>query len=254
MKKVLQIMMRSELGLFKKMDSNDFAITYNFPPKPQVLGMLGAIIGLEGYCVNSSNPEFYEKLKDLKISIQPLDENWNEALKIPLKKTIVVYNNFHGYGSKEQGGILQVREQLLIRPGYRIFIKGETEQYNKLKNKLEAQEYFYTPYLGKNEFLAEVIYEGEKDCEKCTKESVEFSSIFLQEYNEQPLIIHRGGKPLPNAFFLMKEEYPISFDNNYFYKTKIAVYTNATHNPNYDKLEKDGYEICEIDGKQFFFI
>ena len=183
MNRTLQILISSDFALFKKNDSNEFALTYNFPPKPQILGLLGAIIGLSGYSKNEKKVDFYEKLKNFKVAIVPLDEN-NQPVIEPPKKTVITYNNYHGYGSMEEGGILQIREQVLIGPRYRIFIVGKGKYYDELKKKLESQEYFYTPYLGKNEFFAVVQYEGEKEATKVTGGTEKISSIFLKDYGK----------------------------------------------------------------------
>ncbi|MBI4019263.1 MAG: type I-B CRISPR-associated protein Cas5 [Candidatus Aenigmarchaeota archaeon] len=250
MSKVLQILVSSEFALFKRNDSNEFALTYNFPPKTQILGLLGAIIGLSGYSKNESKADFYEKLKGFKVAIIPVDEN-NKAVTEPPKKTVITYNNYHGYGSMEEGGILQVREQLLIEPRYRIFIFGEGEYYDKLKKKLEMHEYFYTPYLGKNEFLAVVEYEGEKDAIKTTKGNIKISSIFLRDYGIFAMS-ERGNRN--EIQFIIVEEYPVSFDTNYLYQKKIVIYSDGMHIPNYEKVEKDGFRILEVEGQHLFFI
>jgi len=251
MGKLLQILISSEFALFKKNDSNEFALTYNFPPKTQLLGLLGAIIGLSGYSKNENKADFYEKLKDFKIAIIPINEN-NKNVAEPPKKTVITYNNYHGYGSNEMGGILQVKEQLLIEPRYRIFISGKGEYYDKLKKKLESQEYFYTPYLGKNEFLASIQYEGEKESTKITKGAVKISSIFLKDYGNLNLLSKFGNRN--EMQFIIVEDYPISFDENYLYQKKIVIYSDGTQSPDYEKIENDGFEICKVEDQHLFFI
>ncbi len=251
MGKVLQILISSEFALFKRNDSNEFALTYNFPPKTQILGLMGAIIGLSGYSKNETKADFYETLKGFKLAILPLNEN-NESATEPPKKTVVTYNNYHGYGSREIGGILQVKEQLLIEPKYRIFISGEGEYYDKLKKKLESQEYFYTPYLGKNEFLAAVQYEGEKEATKITQGDVKLSGIFLKDYGNLYLLSKFGNRN--ETQFIIVEDYPVSFDANYLYQKKIAIYSDGTQSPDYKKIESDGFEICKVEDQHLFFI
>ncbi len=251
MVKVLQILICSEFGLFKRNDSNELGLTYNFPPKTQILGLLGSVIGLSGYSEGKSKPEFYEKLKWFKIAIQPLGENKENLMEAP-KKTIITYNNYHGYGSMEEGGILQVREQILIRPTFRIFVKGEGEEYIKLKSRLENQEYFYTPYFGKNEFLAEIHYEGEKEISKITDGEVSIQSIFLKEYAKYNIAPTRENPT--RAKLIIADDYPVSFDENYIYQKKVAIYADGVQKPDYDKMEKDGFEICEVNQQPLFFI
>ncbi len=38
----------SDFGFFKKPDINEFGLTYNLPPKPAILGMIGGVLGMNG--------------------------------------------------------------------------------------------------------------------------------------------------------------------------------------------------------------
>ena len=77
----LKFELKSNMAIIKKPDSNETYYTYNFPHKIMLLGLLGAIIGLNGYNYYSFQksigkevkeiPEFYDKLKNLKIGILP---------------------------------------------------------------------------------------------------------------------------------------------------------------------------------------
>ena len=68
----------ASMAIIKKPDSNETYYTYNFPHKIMLFGLLGAIIGLNGYNYYSFQkwlgkpieklPEFYEKLKKIKIN------------------------------------------------------------------------------------------------------------------------------------------------------------------------------------------
>lgn len=103
------------MAIIRKPDSNETYYTYNFPHKIMILGMLGAIIGLNGYNYYSlqkhlgkkvnAMPEFYEKLKQLKIAIVPNLGDKNFSRKIQ------AFNNSVGYASKEVGNNLIVKEQ-----------------------------------------------------------------------------------------------------------------------------------------------
>ena len=140
-----------------------------------LLGILGSIIGLEGYTSNNDKPqiefEFITKLHNLKIGIQPLKKTCFAPVKSSdfsikyetFEKFSCSYNNFHGYGSYETGGNLVVTEQILIDPAFRIFLyKGECEKevFNKINEKLSNNLAYFLPYMGKNEFPISIIYEG----------------------------------------------------------------------------------------------
>lgn len=150
MKKLISFQIKAEKGFFKKPDINDgMYLTYNMLHKPAVLGILGAIVGLEGYKKNGELPEYYKALKDILVGIAPL-----KSEKGTFQKTIITYNNTTGFASSEEGGNLMITEQTLIKPGYEIFLLLDTgdEQQAKLCEYIKTQQAVYLPYLGKNDY------------------------------------------------------------------------------------------------------
>jgi len=170
---------------FKKPDVNSYAyFTYNNIHKPALCGLLGAVLGLEGYTQlfnkvdvmrrevlelkgkekidlkeklakkEEEFPEYYEKLRNLQVSIKPLSPNGY------FNKKIQIYNNSVGYASKEQGGNLIVREQWLENPRWQILILDdncvEREIFSKLKDFLINSKTEFIPYLGKNDHPAKI--------------------------------------------------------------------------------------------------
>lgn len=97
--KALKFTLSGNTAFFKvpSVNSNCY-FTYGNIHKPALLGIFGAILGYSGY-MNQANiyPEYYDKLKDLQISIIPNRRNF--------KKKIQVFNNSVGYASKQEGGI-----------------------------------------------------------------------------------------------------------------------------------------------------
>ena len=162
--KAIKFNLRGKFAHFKKPDVNSYAyFTYSHIHKIAVLGILGAILGLRGYGNSKGDlPEFYEKLKDLKISIIPK--------KPYFTKKIQSFNNSVGYASEEQGGNLIVREQLLENPSWDILImENESDEFNELKTRLFNKEFYYLPYLGKNDFPAIIDEVEEITLQKATK-------------------------------------------------------------------------------------
>ena len=162
--KAIKFNLRGKFAHFKKPDVNSYAyFTYSHIHKIAVLGILGAILGLRGYGNSKGDlPEFYEKLKEFKISIIPK--------KPYFTKKIQSFNNSVGYASEEQGGNLIVREQLLENPSWDILImENESDEFKKLKKRLFNKEFYYLPYLGKNDFPAIIDDVEEITLQKSTK-------------------------------------------------------------------------------------
>lgn len=149
---VISFDLHARFGFFKKPDINEGVyLTYNMMHKPALLGVLGAIVGLEGYQEPGEIPEYYHTFKDLKVGVSPI-----KSQQGVFPKTIIQYNNSVGYASKETGGNWIVAEQTLINPGYRCFVGWEesTDIIQALVDKLQAHESDFIPYMGKNDHSA----------------------------------------------------------------------------------------------------
>lgn len=152
---LLSFDLKADFGMLKKPDTNEpVYLTFNMLHKPALLGILGAIAGFSGFKKQGVFPEYFEKLKSLKIGISPLEteikryhENGN------FSKTVIKYNNSTGLASDEEGGNLIVAEQTLVAPAYRcyILIDDTNPDHIVVKRNLSNYEAEYLPYLGKNE-------------------------------------------------------------------------------------------------------
>jgi len=144
MEKLVSIDLEADFGFLRKPDTNvGISMSYNMLHKPSLLGIFGAIMGLDGYQKRGVLPEYYQQLRSLKVGIAPLgDDNGN------FPKTTIVYTNTVGYANKD--GNLIAYENTLVRPSYRVFVVLAEDHplYDYLKNS-KAE---YIPYLGKNEF------------------------------------------------------------------------------------------------------
>lgn len=150
MQKLISIDLKADFGFFRKPDANaGINLSYNMLHKPALLGILGAVIGLEGYKELGKMPEYYEKLKSLQIGIEPLGHE-----KGNYSKTVIKYSNTVGYANK--GTNYLTEEATLIAPAYRCYIllNTEDEYQKKMYEYLKAGKAEFLPYFGKNEFSA----------------------------------------------------------------------------------------------------
>lgn len=256
---IFSFIIYSDFGFFKKPDANITYLTYEYIPKSALLGLLGSIIGLKGYIKNVQIPEFYRKLGSLKIGIQPL-ELANHSLPIvsgdflpltePFPKTFVTYNNYHGYGSYEKSGNLIVTEQILIRPAFRIYLKcGEVDKdiFSKLMENLKNQRSYYIPYMGKNDFPASFIYEGEFTYRSSKEKNIKICTLFFMD-----IILKMGTTLLEEeTFYKIYHNYPYCIENQQ-YRYKKAIYSDARFHIDRKALDENKYELCEINGKNIF--
>jgi len=268
--KAISFILSGKTAMFKKPDVNSYAyFTYNNIHKPALLGIFGAIIGLGGYNqlhhkkeqlkqmmkglkakdkknlqeelnkLNEEYPEFYEKLKDLKISIVPLATNGY------FSKKIQVFNNSVGYASKEMGGNLIVREQWLENPKWQIIILDNgSEEYIKLKKYLSEKKSVYIPYLGKNDHPANIDEVKEVQLSETVflDDGKYIDSLFIK--NSEIDGFEKEGE-IP---FVFQESSPITLqEEHHFYENKFLCFTNC-------ELENIPDFCYSIEHKNYAFI
>lgn len=235
MKKLISIDLFADFGMFKKPDTNEpVYLTFNMLHKPALLGILGAIIGEPGFKEKGKLPDYYIKLKDIQIGIQPLRHE-----KGNYSKTIITYNNTTGMASKEQGGNLMITEQTLIAPAYRCFflIDYENPIHKKVDEYLSGYQAEYLPYLGKNEFSVwwneYTTYSNYKPFE--FKNKFKIISIFHKSEAVKfhlAAIIGRNMVQTLTDSFVYFERLPVKYQeiakNIYQYKYNDFVFTNTT--------------------------
>lgn len=148
--KLISFDLKADFGFFKKPDYNDGLLgSYNMLHKPALLGILGAIIGLNGYQKKGELPAYYQLLKNLPIGISPLKHQ-----KGNFPKSSVKYTNTVGYAN--QDGNLLVEETMLINPSYRCYLQLNLKDVHqeKIYRYITGGIAEFIPYFGKNEYQA----------------------------------------------------------------------------------------------------
>lgn len=241
--RIVKFTLKGEHAFFKKPDVNSYIyFTYNQIHKVALLGMFGAILGYQGYesQKGKSYPEFYEKLKDLKLAIIPKSKYGI------FPKKIQVFNNSVGYASFEQGGNLIVKEQWIENPEWDIYFAVIDEVSEQLADFILKRKCIYIPYLGKNDHPSNILnpisLEGVQIREEgitihslMPKDNVELESDFEEEEMEELL-------------FRYEEELPIGLKENVnTYQLTKLIYTNQP-------IKESIVPIYEVEGKNIILI
>jgi len=234
MERLISVDLKATFGFLKKPDINEgIYLTYNLLHKPGFLGILGAIAGLAGYQQKGELPEYYQKLRSLRIAIRPLS-----AEKGLFEKTTLKFNNAVGYANKGEGDvpcILNITEQILIKPHFRCYLALErgSELHNLLGTRLKNSEAEYLPYLGKNEHSLwwENFREHEFQPFKFERDFI-VNSIFMKGKEIiKDMVIRQTAGPFfmtnGEPKFASFEELPIGFDERLFqYQKALFAFTN----------------------------
>lgn len=155
--KALKFRLSGKTGFFKQPDVNTYLYyTYGQIHRVALLGLLGAIVGYKGYNEKDREkyPEFYKKLKDLKISIV---SEGNDGI---FDRKLQTFNNSTAFASNEEGGNLIVKQVWLENPSWLIYILLDSDQSEMIKEYILDKKTIFTPYLGTNDHMANI-----SDCE-----------------------------------------------------------------------------------------
>lgn len=247
---VLKFTLSGRTAFFKKPDVNSYYyFTYGNIHKMALLGILGAIIGYKGYNQQkheeTTYPEFYEKLKDIKVSIVPR----NPKGYIP--KKMQTFNNSVGYASQEKGGNLIVKEQWLEDSVWDIYILIKGEKERELSERIINKKFKYIPYLGKNDHVANItdveIIKNATRLDNIHK----IDSLFIkddfeyQDYEDDPFGLDNEYIPI----FKYQEMLPTALEEiTNKYKLTLFVYTNSSLTSIGDPLVYD----CNDEAMYFF--
>ncbi|AOY76429.1 type I-B CRISPR-associated protein Cas5b [Clostridium formicaceticum] len=248
--RALKFTLSGKTAFFKKPDVNTYYyFTYGNIHKVALLGILGAILGYKGYNQQkheekSVYPEFYEKLKAIKIGVVPRNN------KGYIQKKIQSFNNSVGYASREQGGNLIVKEQWLEEPKWDIYILIEEEVENELADRIMKRRFQYIPYLGKNDHIANITDVQIIDNIELITNTNKIDSLFLkdffelQPFEDDPFDTDTVYVPI----YKYEEMLPVMLEETTNkYEVQSFIYTNSPLVPIKNSL------VYECDGNIIFF-
>jgi len=247
-------------AFFKKPEFNNFGkgahhyITFNQIPKTAVLGIIGSLIGLNSFEYKNN---FFDKLKDVKISVIPKEPHFI--------KDKHRFADSSGLFFLSKGANIIIEEEILCNPEWDIIISEDSPYYEKIKDYLQNKKSVYHLFLGKNEFFAnisnvevvEVHANKSENKEKTLNDDmpkmemennysknldndngdyIKIDSVFISKRD----LIKEDLKKSHNSVdknFLYKEFLPVSFDENQNYIYDLFYFTNQLVNKELVKNE-----------------
>lgn len=205
--KVLKFNLSGEFAFFKNETINDMYDTYPHIHKPSLLGLFGAMLGYNGYAQtqkvfgqkNIDFPEYYEKLKDLKIAIVPKKPSFPKILESFTNTTAMfnrVTDNSLAKKSKEDedseekvktkggnklGATLIVEQFWLEKPSWDIYLIVDDEESKKIEDSILNYKSVYSLYLGVNNHFANISDIGILEAKEITEKDFIINSLIKDE-------------------------------------------------------------------------
>lgn len=149
-KPVLAFTLTGQFGHFRRGYASRTGLTYPFPPKTALAGVIGAVLGIP-----KPNPAWTLDPAALAVAVKP---------NVPLR-TLMVPITYRqappGRGSDAQTATL-IPLEFVVKPSYTVYVSLADERLQaELRQRLEEHTCIYTPYLGITELIADLTYLGE---------------------------------------------------------------------------------------------
>ncbi len=175
MKKVLVFDIWGDYGHFKKYYTTTSPLTFSFPSRPTISGIISALIGLD----KREYLNFFS-LKDAYIALRIL----NPATKVRMGQNLIDTKKARLFSRIKQR--TRIRTEYVKNPKYRIYFRHTNEEiYKKLKQSLERHESVYTISMGLSELLANYSFIGEFGIKPLSTENeVEIDSVIPSDKSE----------------------------------------------------------------------
>jgi CRISPR-associated protein Cas5h len=227
-----------DYGHFKKIYTTTSPLSYDFPPKTTIYGILGAFLGLdkEDY-LNHINKN------TTKISLKIINsiQKTNFALNlIDTKKGRV-----KGPGFNLINGRTQIRFEMLKNPKYRIYVHLSNQKlYSKLKEFLELHKTVYTISFGLSELLANFEYVGEFEVDKKIPENEDNKYISIDSVIRRDSLLNDEVELKEDKEYLFSK-IPNEMDENRITTEYVDIFYEKGGAPINCKV-KEYYHIPEI--------
>jgi len=242
---VLVFRVKGQFAHWRKWFTTTSPLTYSFPPRTAILGLVGAIAGVQ----RDEIPEKFP-LQATKISVCPLTRIVKDRLPetwywSPVR---IVDGEIQLGEKKEAIKTFQVNLEVIRYPYYRIIFWHEDEKLMaELAARLREKRWFYPPCLGIMGFLADIEFEGEDEAEEAEGGKIELNSILPLDEDSPLLELN------PSGNYIREERLPLEvFPGRQFDYLRVA-YIESSAQPlslkvkegvmKYALLKKSGFRI-----------
>lgn len=213
---------------FKKIYTTSSPLTYSFPPRTAISGLIGAIIGLD-------KEEYFRHFlrKDARIGCRIIS---------PIKKIRIGENHLNADNIKNMHLIRNrhpTRREFVKDPKYRIYIAHSDEElYNNLRSLLTNHQSIYTPCLGLSQLICNFNYVGEFELKSLGEGSYAISSVVP------------GKNIISPEFEERKEYFSETLPNEMNDGREVTDYSEILFERNGEKIKANARNLWEVENDE----
>ncbi|HOG43187.1 MAG TPA: CRISPR-associated protein Cas5 [bacterium] len=175
---VVHFALKGRFGHFLHAEANKSLKSYPFPSRTSLLGLIGAILGLE-----KDKPQIMLDPCNIAISGRIPESFWvknkfQQTLPAPLQFKITKTSK-GTYSYQKPSKILW--QEWLFNPFWEIWVSLPDIFQNEFANRIEESRYHFSPCLGTTEHIAEISFIDKGFAEKSPFGDYATSTVFSEE-------------------------------------------------------------------------
>lgn len=176
--KLVSFRLMGRLGHFLRAESGTSALSYPVPPKTVILGIVGAVLGLD-----KDEPQLVLEPMQAAVAGRCPVTHWHKAKlrKDPpeLLPGMVRKTQALEKGTKPERTAL-LNQEWLVNPDYRVWVNLPEPYQSEFEQRIRERSWHFQPCLGLSEMMADLEYMESIEAEKLPEDSYEVSSVINQ--------------------------------------------------------------------------
>lgn len=154
--KLISFQIRGRFGHFLRAEGGASAPTYPFPPRTAILGMMGAVLGLD-----KDQPQSLLEPAYIAITGRLPQTHWHKAklrksLPAAIPSTIKSTQKADKISKPEKATLIW--QEWLFNPAYTVWVSMPEPYLTEIEERLSEKKWHFQPCLGLSEMMAELIY------------------------------------------------------------------------------------------------
>ena len=179
---LINFRLRGRFAHFLRAEASASALSYPLPPRTVLLGLMGAILGL-----SKDTPQVVLEPANIAVSGKFPKTHWHRVklrkdppslLPYTIKKTQKSEKT-----TKPEKPTLPLQEWL-FEPDYIIWVSIPEPYHTELKKRLKERQWYFTPYLGLSEMMADIEYLGVCEGSPLSDGVYDVQTVFQQDSGE----------------------------------------------------------------------
>jgi CRISPR-associated protein Cas5h len=178
MMKAIHFRLFGRIGHFLRAEAGVNALSYPIPTRTVLLGIIGAVLGLE-----KDQPQQVLEPAYIAVSGKMTQTHWHRVKmrKDPPKALPMIINKKQKQDistSPEMATL--ILQEWLINPSYEIWVILSEPYQNQFQKRLQQRCWYFQPSLGLSEMMADIEYIGTNDVVRLPPGDYEVSTVIPQ--------------------------------------------------------------------------